>query len=73
MGYKGKKVYVIPDLSFGVIEEEESDRVLVNVRSFSKRYQKWYPKESVRLWSEEVEEACGSNRKCWSICGGKLE
>ncbi len=73
MSYVGKKVYVISELSFGEIVEEENDKVLVNVRSFSKRFQKWYPKDSVRLWSEDIEEACGSNRKCWTICGGKLE
>jgi|GEM_PF-2694144 len=71
--YEGKKVYVIPELSFGEVLKEENDRFLVKVRTIGKFVEKWYPRDSLRLWSERVEEACGTNRKCWTICGEKLE
>ncbi len=72
MGLEGKKVYVIPELNFGEIVREEEDGIVVKVRTIGKFVEKKYRREELRLWSSEVEEACGTNRKCWSICGEKL-
>jgi len=73
MVYEGKKVYVIPELAFGEIVKEEEDGFLVRVSSIGSKIEKKYPRKELRLWSEEIEEACGKNRKCWGICGKKLE
>ncbi len=70
---EGKRVYVITELGFGEILKFENEKYLVRVKTIGKRFEKWYTKDEIRLWSERVEEACGTNRKCWSICGEKIE
>ncbi len=72
MELKGKRVYVIPELSFGEIVGVEDSGLVVNVRTLEGYVKKKYDRRELRLWSEEIEEACGKNRKCWSICGKKL-
>ena len=72
MELKGKKVYVIPELGVGEILSVEKDGFVVNVQTLEGYVKKKYAKEDLRLWSEDIEEACGKNRKCWSICGKKL-
>ena len=72
MGLEGKRVYVIPELNFGEIVRVEEDGIVVKVRTIGKILEKKYRREDLRLWREEIEEACGTNRKCWSICGEKL-
>ncbi len=73
MSYEGKRVYVIPELAFGEVVKEEDDGFVVLVNSVGKKFEKKYGREDLRLWSERIEEACGRNRKCWGICGEKLE
>ncbi len=69
MTYVGKRVFVIPEFTTGEVLKEEHDRFLVKVR----KIEEWYAKSELRLWSDEIEEACGNNRKCWGICGKKIE
>ncbi len=68
MSYVGKKVFIIPEFAVGEIKEERDGKYLVSYRET----EGWFSAEDLRLWSEEIEEACGNNRKCWSICGKKL-
>ncbi len=68
MSYVGKIVFIIPEFTTGEIIEERNGEYLVKYR----KTQHWFSAEDLRLWSEEIDEACGNNRKCWSICGEKL-
>ncbi len=69
MSYVGKKVFIVSDFITGEIVREEGGKYLV--RAGKKEY--WFEADELRLWTEEIEEACGNNRKCWRICGKKLE
>jgi hypothetical protein len=69
MGYAGKKVFIVSDFVTGEIVREENGKYLVRF----KNREAWFPPEELRLWTEEIDEACGNNRKCWTICGKKLD
>ncbi|NPA74567.1 MAG: hypothetical protein GXO25_00610 [Euryarchaeota archaeon] len=69
MSYVGKKVFVIPEFTTGEIKDEKDGKFLVKVR----KKEEWFDADELRLWSEKIEEACGNNRKCWAICGKRIE